>query len=63
MAVGAMGRGLPRRQDQLVEELFRNYFLESKTICDKQVLLAAAEKASPRPSPLGVRELRFGRGT
>jgi predicted DsbA family dithiol-disulfide isomerase len=40
------------KQDELVEELFRNYFLEAKTICDKEVLLAAAEKASARPLPV-----------
>jgi predicted DsbA family dithiol-disulfide isomerase len=49
-----LGRGFPCRQDELIEELFRNYFLESKTICDPEVLLAAAEKASARPSLLDV---------
>jgi len=32
------------KQDDVVEELFKNYFLEGKTICDVDVLVAAAEK-------------------
>eukprot|EP00238_Polyblepharides_amylifera_P013195 CAMPEP_0196578422 /NCGR_PEP_ID=MMETSP1081-20130531/7323_1 /TAXON_ID=36882 /ORGANISM="Pyramimonas amylifera, Strain CCMP720" /LENGTH=196 /DNA_ID=CAMNT_0041897629 /DNA_START=268 /DNA_END=858 /DNA_ORIENTATION=+ len=31
-------------QDAMVEELFKNYFLEGKTICDPEVLVAAGEK-------------------
>mmetsp|Transcript_103093 Transcript_103093/g.274097 ORF Transcript_103093/g.274097 Transcript_103093/m.274097 type:complete len:184 (-) Transcript_103093:17-568(-) len=32
------------RQDEMVEELFRNYFEEEKCISDRTVLLAAAQK-------------------
>lgn len=31
-------------QDALVEELFKNYFIEGKTICDPEVVAAAGEK-------------------
>merc|ERR1719191_2327023 len=36
--------GKQGKQDELVEELFHNYFEEEKCISDRTVLLAAAQK-------------------
>eukprot|EP00290_Baffinella_frigidus_P011994 CAMPEP_0180157580 /NCGR_PEP_ID=MMETSP0986-20121125/26332_1 /TAXON_ID=697907 /ORGANISM="non described non described, Strain CCMP2293" /LENGTH=183 /DNA_ID=CAMNT_0022107139 /DNA_START=237 /DNA_END=788 /DNA_ORIENTATION=+ len=45
LAAWAMSKGGPVVQDKLMEEMFTNYFTEEKYLGDRQVLLAAAEKA------------------
>jgi len=46
------------KQDEIVEELFRNYFEEEKCISDQAVLVAAADKVGV----VGVPEMMSGKG-